>query len=141
MTNKKIIEGLIQCHSLLTEIRKSPSDVFAAGNLKETVSNAVWLVGEFDTGPDPERLSDLKKATIINLYMVLKTISAGKTVAPAGGQSFSPLDEVIDRMGLFLCVASEYCGFPAITSPPAYLPCVPAPSGFFDSLPQGNPLI
>ena len=67
---------------------------------------------------------------------------AGKCGELAGdGQHPVSLDEIIDRTGLFLCVATDTRDFLAITRTQAYLPCNPAPSGYPDRLPHaGTPL-
>jgi hypothetical protein len=137
MTNKKIIEGLTQCHSLLINISNNPFDAFAAANVKETLSNAIRLIGEFETGSDPGTLFGLKRVTIINLYMILKSRPAGQPVGPSCvGKHPVSLDEIIDRIGLFLCVATDTGEFPAVTSLPVYPSSAPAPSGSPETLPR-----
>jgi hypothetical protein len=139
MTNQKIIEGLIQCQSLLTSIRSNPYDAFAAASAKETLSNAIRWIGEFTAGAGQGKLADLKRVTIVRLYVISKNVPAGKLCEPAGeGPHSVPLDEVIDRIGLFLCLATENGESLAHTGPSDYYPAARSPSGFADALPPAG---
>jgi hypothetical protein len=70
------IHGKTSGPCLLTSHWEWPFRRIAAANAKETLSNAIRLIGELNTGADPGKLSDLRRAAIIKLYMILRSVPA-----------------------------------------------------------------